>query len=193
MKAPKQILVAILCATLPFLSGCEKFTLPTVESMDILYVVEVSQDVLQVADIELNYLDAQGKVVTEPMTRTSWKKRLPCPEFRSSIAVWPKLTPKPVLPRASYTLSVNPAAGVYADLSDGTALVDGYGFMDDEITLPRDSVALWCSISPTMALKISEYGYAQRNGYDFGGNNKENITIFRMVKWLTNIFGLNQQ
>ena len=88
---------------------------------------------------------------------------------------------QPVLSDAISTISL---------VSDGTVLVDGYGFMDDEITLPRDSVALWCSISPTMALKISEYGYAQRNGYDFGGNNKENIRIFRMVNWLKSTFGI---
>ena len=189
MKAPKQILIATLCLALPFLSGCEKFTLPTVESMDILYVVEVSQDVLQVADIELHYLDAEGKVQTEAMTRTTWKKRLPS-SYRNLIAVWPKLNPKPTLSRPSYTLSVNPAAGVYATLSDGTQQLDGYGFMDDEMTLSRDSVALWCSISPTMALSIGEYGFAQRGGYEFGGNNKKNTQIFRMVKWLKATFGI---
>ena len=191
MIARNPLPLLLLCAALPLLS-CQKMELPKVESMDILYVVEVSQDVLQVADVELHYLDAAGKVRTEAMTRTSWKKRLPSPTYRSLTAVWAKMTPRENLSQRSYSLSVNPAAGLLAHLEDGTSHVDGYGLMDEAINVSRDSVALWCSISPTLALMIGESGYARIGGYDFGGNNKERSQFYRMVKWLTNTFGLNQ-
>ena len=190
MIARNPLPLLLLCAALPLLS-CRKTELPKVESMDILYVVEVSQDVLQVADVQIHYLDAAGKVQTEPLTRTAWKKRLPSPTYRSLTAVWAKMTPKANLNQRSYSLAVNPAAGLLAHLDDGSSHVDGYGLMDEEIIVSRDSVAHWCSISPTLALMIGDTGYARIGGYDFGGNNKERTQFYRMVKWLSATFGLD--
>ena len=53
MIARNPLPLLLLCAALPLLS-CRKMELPKVESMDILYVVEVSQDVLQVADVQIH-------------------------------------------------------------------------------------------------------------------------------------------
>ena len=60
----------------------------------MMYYVSVSPDVLNVADVEINYLDAAGVKQKEILTDTTWRKPLTTNTLPLTEGVWAKLTPK---------------------------------------------------------------------------------------------------
>ena len=140
----------------------------------MFYVVEVSDDVLKVADVEVNYVDQTGAKQKEVMTSKEWIKALDTKALPLTEGLWAKITPKSAVASGNYQLKVTTAAGYEAKLANGKTVFDGYG--SDPEAAPTaaqtaEEVAAWCAKSPTVGFTVSKEGYAKQTSVDFGGND----------------------
>ena len=164
--------------TVTWLSACSsdndnKTDPPQEQTVKMFYVVEVSDDVLKVADVEVNYVDQTGAKQKEVMTSKEWIKALDTKTLPLTEGLWAKITPKSAVASGDYQLKVTTAAGYQAKLTNGKTVYDGYG--SDPEAAPTaaqtaDEVAAWCAKSGTVAFTVSKEGYAKETSVDFGGN-----------------------
>ena len=137
----------------------------------MMYYVSVSEDVLNVADVEINYLDATGAQQKEIMTDTAWKKPFTANTLPLTEGVWAKLTPKTNIAEGNYQLSLRTVAAYNAILSDGTNAHDGWENIDNIIIAQNEEeVTAWCAQSPAVAITIDKEGNSEITQIDFGGN-----------------------
>ena len=154
------------------------------------YYVSVSPDVLNVADVEINYLDATGAQQKEVLTDSTWRKPITTNTLPLTEGVWAKLTPKASITDGNYQLSLRTVAAYDAILSDGTKAHEGWTNINyDVITTAQnaDEVAAWCAQSPTMAITIDEKGILNPTQVDFGGNSDScigEITTCKIIAWI---------
>ena len=147
---------------------------PQEQTVKMFYVVEVSDDVLKVADVEVNYVDQTGAKQKEVMTSKEWIKALDTKTLPLTEGLWAKITPKSAVASGDYQLKVTTAAGYEAKLTNGKSVFDGYG--SDPEAAPTaaqtaEEVAAWCAKSGTVAFTVSQEGYAKETSVDFGGND----------------------
>ena len=163
--------------TMTVLSACssddDKTDAPQEQTVKMFYVVEVSDDVLKVADVEVNYVDQTGAMLKEVMTSKEWIKTLDTKTLPLTEGIWAKITPKSAVASGDYQLKVTTAAGYEAKLANGKSVFDGYG--SDPEAAPTaaqtaEEVAAWCVKSPTVGFTVSKEGYAKKTSVDFGGN-----------------------
>ena len=201
------MLVAILfCGfTVTWLSACSsgdddnKTETPQEQAVKMFYVVEVSDDVLKVADVEVNYVDQTGAKQKEVMTSKEWKKTLDTKTLPLTEGLWAKITPKSAVASGNYQLKVTTAAGYQAQLANGKKIFDGYG--SDPEAAPTaaqttDEVAAWCAKSGTVAFTVSKEGYAKQTKVDFGGNDGEdadNGLGTRLCEWIMKLLGYSPE
>ena len=198
------MLVAILfCGfTVTWLSACSsgdddnKTETPQEQAVKMFYVVEVSDDVLKVADVEVNYVDQTGAKQKEVMTSKEWKKTLDTKTLPLTEGVWAKITPKSAVASGDYQLKVTTAAGYEAQLANGKKIFDGYGSDPEAAPTAAQTaaeVATWCAKSCTVAFTISKEGYAKETSVDFGGNTSYTPNGFGsgVCEWLCKLFGYN--
>ncbi len=150
---------------------------PQEQAVKMFYVVEVSDDVLKVADVEVNYVDQTGAKQKEVMTSKKWIKALDTKTLPLTEGLWAKITPKSAVASGNYQLKVITVAGYQAQLANGKKIFDGYG--SDPEAAPTaaqtaEEVAAWCAQSPTAAFTVSKEGYAKEAEVDFGGNHQFN-------------------
>ena len=167
--------------TVTVLSACSsdddnKTETPQEQTVKMFYVVEVSDDVLKVADVEVNYVDQTGAKLKEVMTSKEWKKELNTKTLPLTEGLWAKITPKSAVASGDYQLKVTTAAGYQAKLANGKSVFDGYG--SDPEAAPTaaqtvEEVAAWCAKSPTVGFTVSQEGYAKQTSVDFGGNDDD--------------------
>ena len=93
----------------------------------MMYAVKVTDDVLKVADVEVNYIDQTGAKKKEKLGTTEWKKTFSTNTLPVTEGVWAKMTPKTNIGTGSYSLQVTTAAGYQAKLANGKTIADGYG------------------------------------------------------------------
>lgn len=139
----------------------------------MMYYVSFSSDVLNVADVEINYLDANGAQQKEVVTDTAWQKQITANTLPLTEGVWAKLTPKASIADGNYQLSIQTAAAYTADLPDGTKTYEGWDNTNNDIITAAqntDEVAAWCAQSPTIAIIINKEGVSNQTHVDFGGN-----------------------
>lgn len=164
------------------------------------YYVSVSPDVLNVADVEINYLDATGVQQKEVLTDTVWQKLITANTLPLTEGIWAKLTPKASIADGNYQLSLSTAAAFSAILSDGTKAFKGCkNNNNDVITTAQnaDEVAAWCAQSPTMAMTIDKKGVSNLTYVDFGGNYCEtglseedaDLLTEKFCDWMCNFWG----
>ena len=149
---------------------------PQEQAVKMFYVVEVSDDVLKVAEVEVNYVDEKGAKQKEVMTSTKWIKALDTKTLPLTEGLWAKITPKSGVASANYQLKVITVAGYEVKWADGKSIFDGYG--SDPNAVPTaaqtaEEVAAWCAKSPTVAFTVSKEGYAKETSVDFGGNDDD--------------------
>ena len=164
--------------TVTWLSACSsdndnKTDPPQEQTVKMFYVVEVSDDVLKVADVEVNYVDQTGAKQKEVMTSKEWIKALDTKTLPLTEGLWARITPKSAVASGDYQLKVTTAAGYEAKLTNGKSVFDGYG--SDPEAAPTaaqtaEEVAAWCAKSGTVAFTVSKEGYAKQTKVDFGGN-----------------------
>ena len=147
---------------------------PQEQAVKMFYVVEVSDDVLKVADVEVNYVDQTGAKQKEVMTSKKWIKALDTKILPLTEGLWAKITPKSAVASGNYQLKVTTAAGYQAQLANGKSVFDGYGSDPDAAPTAAqtaEEVAAWCAKSPIVGFTVSKEGYAKQTSVDFGGND----------------------
>ena len=172
---------------------------PQEQTVKMFYVVEVSDDVLKVADVEVNYVDQTGAKQKEVMTSKGWKKTLDTKTLPLTEGLWARITPKSAVASGNYQLKVTTAAGYQAQLANGKKIFDGYG--SDPEAAPTaaqttDEVAAWCAKSGTVAFTVSKEGYAKQTKVDFGGNDGEdadNGLGTRLCEWIMKLLGYSPE
>ena len=175
----KMLAAIMICGlTVTAMSACssdndDKTETPQEQTVKMFYVVEVSDDVLKVADVEVNYVDQTGAKQKEVMTSKEWIKALDTKTLPLTEGLWAKITPKSAVASGDYLLKVTTAAGYEVKLANGKSVFDGYG--SDPEAAPTaaqtaEEVAAWCAKSGTVAFTVSKEGYAKQTSVDFGGN-----------------------
>ena len=159
----------------------------------MMYAVKVTDDVLKVADVEVNYIDQTGAKKKEKLSTTEWKKTFSTNTLPVTEGVWAKMTPKTNIGTGSYSLQVTTAAGYQAKLASGKTVADGYG-SDPEakptIAQTAGEIADWCSLSPTIGIAIDQTGYKKQQHVDFGGNYESGFLDLRPIcEWILSLFG----
>jgi len=147
---------------------------PQEQTVTMYYGVKVSDDVLKVADVEVNYVDQTGAKQKEVMTSTEWKKSLNTKALPLTEGLWAKITPKSAVASGNYQLKVTTAAGYQAQLADGKSIYDAFGTdpkKDPTAAQTAEEVAAWCAKSPTVGFTVNKEGYAKQTSVDFGGND----------------------
>lgn len=165
--------------TVTAISACssgddDKTESPQEPEVQLFYVVEVSDDVLKVADVEVNYVDQTGAKQKEVMTSKKWIKALDTKTLPLTEGLWAKITPKSAVASGNYQLKVITVAGYEVKWADGKSIFDGYGSDPDAAPTAAqtaEEVAAWCAKSPTVAFTVSKEGYAKQTKVDFGGND----------------------
>ena len=158
----------------------------------MMYAVKVTDDVLKVADVEVNYIDQTGAKKKEKLSTTEWKKTFSTNTLPVTEGVWAKMTPKTNIGTGSYSLQVTTAAGYQAKLASGKTVADGYG--SDPEAKPTtaqtaEDIADWCSLSPTISFAIDQTGYSKQQHVDFGGNRDAVIDMHAVCIWFFGLFG----
>ena len=101
---------------------------PQEQTVTMYYGVQVSDDVLKVAYVEVNYVDQTGAKQKEVMTSTTWEKTLNAKTLPLTEGIWAKLTPKgTVEPDSSYIVRVKTSATYEAKLANGQTASGGFG------------------------------------------------------------------
>ena len=173
------MLAAILfCGfTVTVLSACSSDDeTPQEQTVTMYYGVQVSDDVLKVAYVEVNYVDQTGARQKEVMTSKEWKKSLNTKALPLTEGLWAKITPKSAVASGNYQLKVTTAAGYEAKLANGKTISDAFGTdpkKDPTAAQTAYEVAAWCAKSPTVGFTVSKEGYAKQTKVDFGGNGGE--------------------
>ena len=193
------MLAAVLTCglTVTVLSACSSDDDKTEAKTEVtmMYYVKVTDDVLKVADVEVNYVDQTGAKRKEVMTSAEWKKPIYTNSLPLTEGIWAKITPKALIADGNYQLDVTTVAGYYATLANGKTVGDGYGSDPEAVPTSAQTaadVAAWCTKSLTVAFTIGTEGNAKATTVDFGGNNSVNID-YRFAQWLyqqlVNLFG----
>ena len=155
--------------------------------VEMMYYVSVSPDVLNVADVEINYLNATGAQQKEILTDSTWHKPLKANTLPITEGIWAKLTPKASIADGNYQLRIQTAAAFTADLTDGTNTYEGWTNTNYEIITTAqnaDEVAAWCAKSPTVARAINKEGVSDPTHVDFGGNDDLENTNAALACWI---------
>ena len=186
------------------LSACsssddDKTETPQEQAVKMFYVVEVSDDVLKVADVEVNYVDQTGAKQKEVMTSKKWIKALDTKTLPLTEGLWAKITPKSTVASGDYQLKVITVAGYEIKWANGKSIFDGYG--SDPNAAPTaaqtaEEVAAWCAKSPTVGFTVSQEGYAKQTSVDFGGNDGENADNglgTRLCGWIMKFLGYSPE
>ena len=171
------VLVILTCGlATAILTGCssddDKAEAKTEVTM--MYYLKVSDDVLKVADVEVNYVDQTGAKKKEALTSAEWKKTFSANALPLTEGLWAKITPKASIAEGSYQLNLTTAAGYEAKLPTGKTIADAFGSRAS--TTPStaktaDNVATWCAQSTAIAFTVGAEGYAKTATVDFGGNS----------------------
>lgn len=193
------MLAAILTCglTVTMLSACSSGDDDNKEqTVTMYYGVQVSDDVLKVADVEVNYVDQTGAKQKEVMTSKKWIKALDTKTLPLTEGLWAKITPKSAVASGNYQLKVITVAGYQAQLANGKKIFDGYGSDPDAAPTAAqtaEEVAAWCAKSPTVGFTVSQEGYAKQTSVDFGGNTSYTPNGFGsgVCEWLCKFFGYN--
>ena len=160
----------------------------------MMYAVKVTDDVLKVADVEVNYIDQTGAKKKEKLGTTEWKKTFSTNTLPVTEGVWAKMTPKTNIGTGSYSLQVTTAAGYQAKLANGKTVADGYG--SDPEAKPTtaqtaEEIADWCSLSPTISFAIDQTGYTKQQHVDFGGNVDAVFDRSAICEYIFGFFGFD--
>ena len=142
---------------------------------EILYVVKISDDVLKVANVEVNYVDQTGAKKKESMTSTMWTKNYKLSNAASlNQGIWAKITPKTNIQEGTYLLKVISGVACKTTLADGKISMGTSNSNPDEpatAAKTADEIAAWCAKSPTSGLLVDPSGSCKQQHVDFGGNS----------------------
>ena len=144
---------------------------------EIMYAVQISDDVLKVANVEVNYVDQTGAKKKEALSSAQWTKSQKL-NNTSPLAqgIWVKITPKTNVGSGTYQLKVTTGVACKATLANGNSIMDFSGNDPEEAPVTAqtaEEIADWCSKSPTGGLLVDPSGYCKQQHVDFGGNARQ--------------------
>ena len=149
---------------------------------EILYVVKISDDVLKVANVEVNYVDQTGAKKKEAMTSTMWTKKHKLSNAESlNQGIWAKITPKSNTQEGNYLLKVISGVACKTTLADGKISMGTSNSDPDEpatAAKTAEEIAAWCAKSPTSGLLVDASGSCKQQQVDFGGNSIWDYLIY---------------
>ena len=149
---------------------------------EILYVVKISDDVLKVANVEVNYVDQTGAKKKESMTSTMWTKNYKLSNAASlNQGIWAKITPKTNIQEGTYLLKVISGVACKTTSADGKISMGTSNSNPDEpatAAKTADEIAAWCAKSPTSGLLVDPSGSCKQQHVDFGGNSIWDYLIY---------------
>ncbi len=164
------------------------------DSIETLCHVMVSEDVLNVADVTVHYLNEKGEETTEPMTKTEWRKQWVTTTLPARLGVWAHLTPKasPKTTKNSYKLKAIATTGYLFRSADGVRVWgDGWINVEDPYAAPERVAAAdvpgWCSKNTAVGCEVDAKGKGKLAEVTFGGN----VPFFgsAFCEWIMEIFG----
>jgi len=141
-------------------------------SVRMVYAVNVSEDVLKVANVEVHYVDKTGDKKKEIVTKTPWKLTIVADALPLTEGVWAKITPKVGVPESTYSLDLETIAAYGGHLGNGKKIADIYSNTPKAPTVAKTAAEIqaWCATSPTVSFTVSQEGFAKQTHVDFGGN-----------------------
>lgn len=116
-----------------------------VKQVEFMYMYEVSEDLLKVADIEASWIDADGKKQTAALTQTKARANVVYATFPTQATISMHMTAKDLtnIGQESYQISAHCAWYAYeVTYTDGkTETVTNPSFTKNSITIASDKVA----------------------------------------------------
>jgi hypothetical protein len=142
---------------------------------EVYYIVKITDDVLKVADVEVNYVDQTGAKKKEAMVSTLWTKNY---KLSNSVSlnqgIWAKITPKSNTQEGNYLLKIVSGVACKTTTADGkTSMGTSNSNPYETVTAAKtaEEIAAWCAKSPTSGLLIDPSGSCEQQHVDFGGNS----------------------
>ena len=136
----------------------------------IYYYVKVSDDVLKVADVEINFMDITGAKKKEVLTSTKWKKELRGGNMPITQGVWAKLTPKNGIAEDEYQLNLLTLTAYETYKGTQTLKNNGIFVETKKNANNTEDVSTFCQASPSMGFELDAEGKDNKVEIDFGGN-----------------------
>ena len=155
------------------------------------YYVKVSKDVLETATVEAHYIDATGKICSEFITSSEWKKLLPKGGLPSMAALWTKFTPKNPETGTKYNMELTSCVAYRVENGTGKQWSDAWTTADNLTSLVEgENVAEWCNqYSLATAIEIQTDGISEPTTCDFGGNAELDKNAMKKATDMTKLFG----
>ena len=153
-----------MCATA---CGDDEPTMPAdptpekVKQVEVMYVYEVSEDLLKVADIEASWVDAAGKKQTAALTQTKARANVVYATFPAQAAISMHMTAKDLTNIGQESFQVSAHCAWYAyevTYTDGsTETVTNPSFTQGSVTIPASRVAEY--ITERLNPRLEEISY----------------------------------
>ena len=142
---------------------------------EIFYAVRLSDDVLKVADVEVNYVDQTGSKKKETMVSKAWSKTYKLSNSTPlEQGIWAKITPKANAQAGTYLLKVVSGLACKTTLANGESSLETCNSDPDvapATAKTAEEIAAWCAKSPTSGLLVDPSGTSKEQYVDFGGNS----------------------
>ena len=132
-----------------------------VKQVEVMYVYEVSEDMLKVADIEASWADADGKKQTAPLTQTKARANVVYSTFPAKAAISMHMTAKDLtqIGQESFRISAHCVWYAYkATYTDGsTETITNPSSTQGSMTISADRVAEY--IAERLNPRLEEISY----------------------------------
>ena len=142
---------------------------------EVFYIVKISDDVLKVADVEVNYVDQTGAKKKEAMVSKDWSKTYKLSNSTPlEQGIWAKITPKANVQAGTYLLKIISGLACKTTLSNGESSLETCNSNPDvapATAKTAEEIAEWCAKSPTSGLLVDPSGSCKQQYVDFGGNS----------------------
>ncbi len=187
-----QAMLIVCSLAVTMMTSCkeeEKMTPAT--TVETGYYVKISEDVLSTTVVEAYYLDATGKICSEYITTTEWKKQLPKGSLPSTAALWTKFNPKSPKAEVKYSMELTSCVAYRVENGSGKQWSDAWTSADNLSTLVTgENVPEWCKQNSTpTAIEIQSDGISEPTTCDFGGNAEDNTDAMKKASEMTKLFG----
>ena len=187
----QAVLIACSLAVTAMTSCKDDETIESTTTVETGYYVKVSEDVLATTEVVAHYVDATGKLRSESVTTTEWKKQLPKGSLPTSAALWTQFKPKDVNTTTKYNMELTSCVAYRIEDGNGKQWSDAWTAADNNSSqVTGEQVPAWCAKnSITTAIEIQTDGISEPTTCDFGGNPEQNLNAMKKASNMAKIFG----
>ena len=187
-----QVALIVCGLALTMMTSCkEEEKMQPATTVETGYYVKVSEDVLKTTVVEAYYIDATGKICSEYITTTEWKKQLPKGSLPSMAALWTKFSAKTPEAGKDYSMKLTSCVAYRVEDGSGKQWSDAWTSADNLSELVTgENVKEWCNRnSATTAIEIQTDGISEPTTCDFGGNAEQSKDVMKKANDLVKLFG----